>query len=242
MIHTREQLKQYCFRQLGSPVIEINMDDLQAEDRIDEAIDYYNMYHFDGMERTYMKYQLTQEDVDNMYIDLPYEVKGVIRIFSLNYTSANSLLNFETQYRLDIIANLHTASLADFQITMNHLQLIDNLLSGQTLLRFNKNNGRLHIDTNWRKLHADTWIVIDCYTIIDPEIETLMYNDMWLKQYTTALFKRQWASNLKKYQGMSLPGGVTIDGQSLYQESIDEISLLEQQLRDEDLPFPIYIG
>jgi hypothetical protein len=242
MIQSREQLKQYCLRTLGAPVIEINVADEQLEDRIDEALQYYSMYHYDGLERMYLKHQITQEDFDNKYINLPYDVRGVTRIFSFNYSSRDQLLNFETQYRLDIIANLNTASLSDYQITMNHLQLIDHVLAGQILIRFNKNNGKLYLDTNWSKLTVGSWIVIDGYQLIDPEIETRMFNDPWLKLYVTALFKKQWGSNLSKFSNMLLPGGVSIDGQSIYDTAYSEQKELEQQLVDEQSPASLFIG
>ena len=66
---TRENLKQYALRALGKPVIEINVDDDQLEDRIDEAIQYFTQYHYDGVKRTYLKYQYTQADKDRMTSD-----------------------------------------------------------------------------------------------------------------------------------------------------------------------------
>ena len=65
---TRESLKQYALRALGKPVIEINVDDDQLEDRIDEAVQYFAQYHYDGVKRTYLKYQYTQADKNRMAI------------------------------------------------------------------------------------------------------------------------------------------------------------------------------
>ena len=242
MITSREQLKQYALRALGEPVIQVNAADEQLEDRIDEAIAYYNMYHYDGVERIYLKHQITDEDKVNKYIDLPDNVKGISRILSLSSNTSNQLLNYETQFRLSQVANLHTATLSEYQMTMNNLQMIDSLLSGQNIIRFNKNNGKLHIDYNWDKLVTGNYMIFDVYCIIDPEISVRMFNDLWLKNYIIALFKRQWGQNMLKYEGVQLPGGVTISGQNLYDTAVGEIANLEQQVQNEAGLCDIFIG
>jgi hypothetical protein len=209
---------------------------------MDDAIAFYGMYHYDGTERIYFKHKLTQQDINNRYVQLPDNIIGITRIFSLNTNSSNSILNYETQFRMDMIANLHSSNIVDYQMTMNHLQMLDSLLSGQTLLRFNKNNNKLFIDINWDKLTSDHYIMLDSYSIIDPEVNTKMYRDIWLRQYVTAKFKAQWGQNLSKYQGVSMPGGVTIDGQSMYDLAQSEIAALEQQAIGESAPLDMFIG
>jgi hypothetical protein len=143
---------------------------------------------------------------------------------------------------MDMIANLHNSNITDYQMTMNHLQMLDTLLSGQNQLRFNKNNGKLYIDMNWDKLSPFHYIIVDCYQAIDPELETKMYDDVWLKAYVVAKFKMQWGQNLSKYNGVSLPGGVTIDGQSMYDTAVSELSALEQQAANESGLLDMFIG
>jgi len=242
MIRSREQLKQYALRALGAPVIEVNVADEQLEDRLDDAIAYYNMYHYDGVEKMYLKHLITSTNMTNKYIQLPDDIRGITRVFSLNANSSNSILNYETQFRMDMIANLHNSNITDYQMTMNHLQMLDTLLSGQNQLRFNKNNGKLYIDMNWDKLSPFHYIIVDCYQAIDPELETKMYDDVWLKAYVVAKFKMQWGQNLSKYNGVSLPGGVTIDGQSMYDTAVSEISALEQQAANESGLLDMFIG
>jgi hypothetical protein len=242
MIRSREELKQYALRALGAPVIEVNVADEQLEDRLDDAIEYYNMYHYDGVERMYLKHLITSTNMTNKYIQLPDDIRGITRVFSLNANSSNSILNYETQFRMDMIANLHNSNITDYQMTMNHLQMLDTLLSGQNQLRFNKNNGKLYIDMNWDKLSPFHYIIVDCYQAIDPELETKMYDDVWLKAYVVAKFKMQWGQNLSKYNGVSLPGGVTIDGQSMYDTAVSEISALEQQAANESGLLDMFIG
>jgi hypothetical protein len=242
MIRSREQLKQYALRALGAPVIEVNVADDQLEDRLDDAIEYYNMYHYDGVERMYLKHLITDTNMTNKYIQLPDDIRGITRVFSLNANSSNSILNYETQFRMDMIANLHNSNITDYQMTMNHLQMLDTLLSGQNQLRFNKNNGKLYIDMNWDKLSPFHYIIVDCYQAIDPELETKMYGDVWLKAYVVAKFKMQWGQNLSKYNGVSLPGGVTIDGQVMYDTAVSELSALEQQAANESGLLDMFIG
>jgi len=242
MIRSREQLKQYALRALGAPVIEVNVADDQLEDRLDDAIEYYNMYHYDGVERMYLKHLITSTNMTNKYIQLPEDIRGITRVFSLNANSSNSILNYETQFRMDMIANLHNSNITDYQMTMNHLQMLDTLLSGQNQLRFNKNNGKLYIDMNWDKLSPFHYIIVDCYQAIDPELETKMYDDVWLKAYVIAKFKMQWGQNLSKYNGVSLPGGVTIDGQVMYDTAVSELSALEQQAANESGLLDMFIG
>lgn len=242
MIRSREELKQYALRALGAPVIEVNVADEQLEDRLDDAIEYYNMYHYDGVERMYLKHLITNTNMTNKYIQLPDDIRGITRVFSLNANSSNSILNYETQFRMDMIANLHNSNITDYQMTMNHLQMLDTLLSGQNQLRFNKNNGKLYIDMNWDKLSPFHYIIVDCYQAIDPELETKMYDDVWLKAYVVAKFKMQWGQNLSKYNGVSLPGGVTIDGQSMYDTAVSELSALEQQAANESGLLDMFIG
>ena len=61
---TRDGFKNYCLRALGFGVIDINVSDDQVEDRIDEGLQYFAQYHYDGVEKMYLKYKVTQEDVD----------------------------------------------------------------------------------------------------------------------------------------------------------------------------------
>jgi hypothetical protein len=78
---TRAEFKEWCLRKLGKPVIEINVDQDQADDRIEEALAYWADYHFDGVEKTYMKHQVTADDVTNKYITIPEESQTNISPF-----------------------------------------------------------------------------------------------------------------------------------------------------------------
>ena len=81
---------------------------------------------------------------------------------------------------------------------------------------------------NWQKdIAAGEFLIVECYRILDPNTFTDVYNDLYLKKYITAQMKKQWGNNLKKFQGVQLPGGVTLNGQQIYDEAIQELEKLE---------------
>jgi hypothetical protein len=126
---------------------------------------------------------------------------------------------------------------------MSHLALLDLELNGHQGFRFNRLNNRLYLDANWATdFILGDYIIVQSYRAMDPTTWSKVYNEPWLKHYTTALFKRQWATNLKKFSGIQLPGGVTLDGDKLYSEAIDEIEKLEQDLMTKSAPLDFFMG
>jgi len=120
---------------------------------------------------------------------------------------------------------------------------LDLELNGHPQFRFNRRQGRLYLDINWETdLFLGDYVVLEVYRALDPTEFTKVYNDPWLKHYTTSLFKRQWATNLKKFQGLQLPGGVTLDGNGMYDEAITEIKDLEEELKTKSAPLEFFMG
>lgn len=237
---SRSQLKDYALRKLGFPVIEINVDDDQVDDRIDEALGMYQQYHYDGMEKTYYKHQLTEQDIENKYIQMPESIIGVTRIFpvgtdSVNSTAAGNFNMFDLTYqlRLNELYDFTSADYVYYALAKQHIRTLDLLFLGEQPIRFNRTNDKLYIDVNWKgRTRAGNYIVIECYKILDPEVLSEIWNDKWLKKYSTALIKRQWGENLKKFSGVQLPGGIALNGQQIFNEAIEEIKELEGELRD----------
>ena len=231
---SREQLKDWCLRELGFPVIEINVDDDQVEDRVDEAFQYFQQFHFDGVERWYLTHQITQEDKDNKYIPIPDTIIGVNRIFPIGSTNASvNMFDLRYQLRLHELYDFTSTSYVNYALTMQHIRTLDMLFSGETPIRFNRHTGKLYIDQNWMDgVNVDEWIVIEGFITINPDTYTKVYNDMLLKKLATAYIKKQWGNNMKKFGGMQLPGGITMNGQQIYQEAVDEIKQLEDLIRD----------
>ncbi len=233
IITTRADLKEYCLRRLGKPVIEINVDPQQLEDRIDDAFLFFKDYHFSAVERVYLKHQITSQDIANEYIDISVaapQILSVVKMFRIR-TGSSSMFNVQYQTLLNQMYSIGSIDLAHYDIMKSYMELVQQFLTPEKSMRFNRYDHKIHIDTNWQQnLIVGDWIVIDCWKAVDPEEVSELYNDRFLKEYTTALFKRQWGENLKKYAGIQLLGGVTLDGQKLYDEAVADIQRLEEQV------------
>jgi hypothetical protein len=247
-VTNKEQLKQYVYRALGAPLINIDVADEQIEDRIDEAISFFKEYYFDGIEKLYLKHQLTAEDIENKYIDIPDHVWSINRVFPFPTSSASSQMNiFDLQYqlRMNDLRDLTSTSMVYYQQVMSHISLIDHLLNPQKQFRFNRLNGKLYIDQRWtpaQGLGEGMWLMFDAYSAVDPVTSPKMWNERMFKEYCIALTKRQWGANLSKYQNIALPGGVTIDGQRLYDEGKSEAEAIEEQIMDRLAPLSFQMG
>lgn len=243
-VTTRETLKQYALRALGAPVLEINVDEDQLEDRIDEALEYWKQYHYDGAERIYLKHVVTAADINNKYIPVADSVYGITRVIPVSQTSSTkSLFDVQYQLRLHDLYDLTSTSLIYYKNVMAHIALLDMELNGPQLFRFNRLQNRLFIDLKWGTDVIDGSIIIcEAYRAMDPQEFTKVYNEQWLKKYVTALFKKQWATNIKKFSGIQLPGGVTLDGDKLYDEATGEIKELEDELQNKSAPLEFFLG
>jgi hypothetical protein len=192
-----------------------------------------------------LKHLVTQDDVNQKSIPISDLVYGVTRVFPIAAGTSTSKSIFDLQYqlRLNDLYDLTSTSVIYYSMVMSHLALLDLTLNGHPLYRFNRLTNRLYIDENWvENISTGTYVLVECYRALDPATAPRMYNDTWLKHYTTALIKKQWATNLKKFSGMSLPGGVTIDGDKLYQEAKDEIEKLEQDMISKSAPLEFMMG
>jgi hypothetical protein len=228
---TREQFKQYCLRRLGKPVIDINVDDDQVEDRIDEALKYYWDYHFDGTEKMFYKYQITQTDVDNRYITLPQYIIGAVNIFPLGDSlSTNNLFNIRYQIALNDLYDLTATTMVPYFLAMQHIQFLEQMLVGQVQYRYNRNTNKFYIDMDWNKMTVGNYLVIEAYQIVNPDTYTDVWGDRWLAHYAEALIKLQWGSNLIKYQDIALPGGMKFNAEKIYNDARKDLDDLEHEM------------
>ena len=230
---SRSQLISFCKRKLGHGVIDINISTDQEDDIIDEALQYYRDYHVDAIQRTYLKHQLTSADITNKYISISDAITGVVKVFPVGGTNVtnNSMFNVKYQLRLSDLFDLADVEMIHYSMVMEHLEFIDNLLVGTKTFDYNRHMDRLYIYMDWDSdVNADDYLVLEVYQVIDPSTYTNVYNDLWLKRYTTALMKKQWGQNLKKFDSITLPGGITYNGQSLYDEAVSEIENLESTI------------
>jgi hypothetical protein len=231
---TRKTLKEYCLRRLGFPVIEINIDEEQMEDRVDDALQFYRDWHYDGTERTYLKHQVTEADKTNEYLPVPSNINAITRIFSVGSgLQNNNLFNLRYQIHLNEVYDWSSSRIQNYVMSMERIALLDEVLTGKQPIRFSRHTDKLYIDMDWKEdVSIGEYIIVDCYRVLDPDVHGSVWDDWWLKRYTTALFKLQWGENLSKYVGMQLPGGLTFNGERLIQEARDEIEKLETEIRE----------
>lgn len=229
---TREQFKDYCLRRLGAPVIDINVDDEQVEDRIDEALQYYQDYHFDGSERILYRHQVTAEDITNRYITIPQSIIAINTILDINSsTSVSSMFNVRYQMHLNDLWDISSSSYLYYHMALTHIASLQEIFEGKKPIRYNRHVNKLHIDMDWsHDISAGQYIIVDCYSVTDPNIYGDVWGDRWLSRYASALIKRQWGQNLTKFEGLQLPGGVQFNGIKILDDAQAEIDKLEQEM------------
>ena len=247
-ICSRFDLVQYCLRKLGAPVIKINVTEQQIDDRINDALDMFLQFHMDGSYREVIVHNVTDEDIERKKIILQDEILSVLSVHLKTDPSSSSGAassgNLQMQsYFSDLIKNTYSgsiggssASLGNYAISQSYLGVMGNILpTGITrVTNYKVYQNELTIpDINWNKVEPGLMIGLECYVYNDPDSVGKVYNDYWLKQYATALIRLQWGNNLSKYQSVSLPGGVTLNGEAIVTQAQQEISDLEMKLRDQ---------
>lgn len=229
---TRAEFKAYCLRKLGAPVIEINVDDDQVEDRIDESLRYWWDYHFDGSEKIYYKHQVTDTDKANKSIPLPENIIGAVGIFSIGdpIVRSDDLFNIRYQIALNDLYTLTSVSMVPYYMTMEHLSLVSEMLVGKQPIRYSRHKDRLYVDMDWNAFNTGDYLLVEAYEVVDPEVYTDAWADRWLQNYCTAKIKYQWGSNLTKFIGMNMPGGVQFNGERILTDAQQEIEKMEQEM------------
>lgn len=248
-VSTRAQFIEYCKRRLGAPVLDINVDPDQVEDRVDEALQKYKKYHYDGTTRTFIKHQITQTDVDNEYVPISDSVQYLISLFPVNGTSIGNSGWTGLRYQ---IAQSDLANMGTFMVDLQYydqmkqyLSLIDMKLNGQPQIQWSKVQNRLYIFGDFvdQDLKVGDWIVAEAYIVNDPNTYTEIWGSNWLQKYATELIRRQWGENMSKFEGMQLPGGITISGDKMIERADRNIEKLEEDLRmTHELPPDMMVG
>ena len=231
--NSRSTLQDYCLRNLGAPVIEINVDEDQLEDRTDDALQFYQEYHSDGVIREYLKHELTSTDITNNYITVADSVTNVVRMLKITGTSGSSLFDMGYHMRVNDIFMLQGlgTQMQEYTQSQQKLSLIDHRLNSEEHIRFSRHMNRVHMDEGFGDLSAGEFIVLEVFSIINPATYVDVFNDLYLKKYLTALIKRQLGANLMKFQDFQLPGGITLNGRQIYEDAIEEIQGLEEECR-----------
>ena len=264
----RTEFVNYCKRQLGAPVLEINIADEQVEDVIDDAVQYFQERHFDGVAQTYLKYKITQDDIDrgrasmesgkkqtgittttatadiagtdvtftyyenSNFLQIPPSVIGVTKIYHFDGTNTmtNNMFSVKYQMFLNDIYYWGATELLTYAMTKTYLEDINFLLTTEKQIRFNKRMDRLYLDIDWGSVSKNDYLVIDCFSQLNPDDYGRVWNDSFLKKYTTALLKRQWGQNLLKFQGVKLPGGVELNGRQIYDDAEKDLEIIREQM------------
>ena len=312
---TRQEFTDYCLRKLGWPVLQINVDEDQVNDRIDEALQFWYDYHYDGTEKMFLKHRITQQDIDRGWIYCPDSVIFVTGVFPFDESNSSiNMFDLRYQLRLHDLYDFTSVSYVSYEITMQHIRTLNMLFSGTPQFRFHRHQNKLHLDIDWtRDLAPGQYVIAECYRRLQPESITItgtvagnttsntiigtgtifdqelvekdfiqidgtakqikkiispteiildgphssntsgitvtkegntdVWNDRFLKKYATAKIKQQWGTNLKKFEGIQMPGGVTLNGQKIYDEAIEEIEKLEEDLISTNvLPGDMFIG
>ena len=249
VVSSRQGLIDHCLRRLGFPVIEINVDEDQIDDKVDDCLQLYQEYHDDAIAKIYYPYQMTQTDLNNEYITLPTSVLYVSRVLPITTSFAASRSFFDVKYQLMLndMAQMgsYIGDLAYYEQMQQYVSLLDTLLSGAPQVNFQRHRNRLRwfSDMNDNDITVGDYIMIELYQVIDPEANTSIYNDMFVKSYTTQLIKQQWGTNLSKFEGMQLPGGVTLNGRQIYDDATAELEKLSENMRlEHELPPDFYVG
>jgi hypothetical protein len=257
---SRQELIDYCLRRLGAPVLEINVEESQIDDLVDDALQYFYERHFDGVERMYLKYKITEDDVNrgksrgtdgvgivtttatdgirnfnfyetSNYIQVPDSVIGIEKVFKFDTSDVSGgMFSIKYQLFLNDLYYFNSVELLQYAMVKSYLEDIDFILKTDKQIRFNKRQNRLYLDIDWGQQKQDTFFVIDCYRILDPNDFTKVYNDSFLKKYLTSLIKRQWGQNLIKFRGVRLPGGVELNGREIYEDAERELQQIKQNM------------
>ncbi len=235
----RSQFVDYCLRQLGSPVIQINIDDDQVSDRIDDALELWREYHYDATSHEFFLYQLTQDDLNNSYIPITDDVIGIISLAVPNTSSTSWMTNLGqltigTHWNINFGAGIGAGGcgiLGDYHTAMDHLANVDEMFVNTPQWSYHQYMNRLVIHDDLSTLGAvDDYVMLEIFRSIDESTFGRIWTDRWLGQYATAIIGRQWGVNLSKYDGVQLPGGITLDGDKIYSRYNEEALRLEEEL------------
>ena len=280
--NTRQGLIDYGKRQLGFPVLEINIADEQYDDLIDDALQTFHDRHMDGVEKMYLKHKIDEQFVNTVkatdheggetsvgittttatasitgvgttvhsfvetqnYIQIPDAVIGVEKVWKVDSRAiASNMFNLTYQIFLNEIYYFSSMELLSYTQTKRYLEDIDFILHPDKQIRFNRRQNRLYIDSDYSSMKEDDYLIIECYRTLDPNDFTKVYNDPFLKRYFTALLKKQWGSNMMKFRGVKMPGGVELNGREIYDEGVKELERLDERMQWEyEMPVLDMIG
>jgi len=227
----RSQFKEYILRRLGAPVQQINVDDDQVEDRIDDALAFYQDYHHLGSQRSVYTHALTQQDINNGYISLPNHITSVLGFLPLGGNTSRNFMSDEYQVMrttFNDLSSSYSYSLIPYYAALNRMADLDYWFGLTRSFTFNRNSSTVTFSTSG--LNVGDKVAFEVQAATDPNTYNRIWSDRWLKMYATALVKKQWGENLKPFGGIQLLGGITLDGKTIYDEAVEDLRTLEEKM------------
>ena len=202
-ISNRNDFRDYVLRRLGYPVIEINVDDDQIEDRIDDGLQLFREYAADGQLRVFQPVLITQAMVDAKSIDLntalpavANRILDVVKVFMIGDSTSNvNFFDIKYQMRLNDLADLATGvgDLAYYEHMQQYLSMIDLKLTGQPQIQFSRHSGTLNIAGDLRDggdIKVGDYIMLEMF-VEEAESVGGVYKNLFMKKYVTAILKKQ---------------------------------------------------
>lgn len=243
--YNRHSFTARCLRNLGAPVMKINLSEEQIDDAVERAITYYQRNHYNGNERIYMPIRVTDEIKQNGFVQFDEDVIAVEQLLLPSNTSLSSSL-FTPEFVIAADAAWSTfqggGGLYNYYSLMMYRELLEQLFQNKIPIEWQYNTGRAYIIVNPGRLNTP-YICFVVRLAIDPERDTRMYTDPWLIEYTTTCIKETWGQTLKKYESIQLPGGATLTGAQIYQEAVERRKELEERvIEDFQEPCDFFMG
>lgn len=241
-------LRNYCLKSLGAPVIDIELDEGQIKDRIQDAIEYFVERHYDGTEQTVYVHKVTTAEAASQYITIPENIQAIVdvQLGQGNITSGGSTVagfgtlvpTFTTE---QIFASAQTGSFSGYFLTKSYYSMIQDMFQPHANYVYTPATHRMSLIGT--TLYEGQMISIEGYKTVDAENFVDIYNERFIKKLSTAYIKKQWGINTKKYANVQLAGGITMNGQLIYDEAVQEIDKLEEDFEERyEMQCPLMIG
>jgi hypothetical protein len=257
VIDTRDGLKAYIKRNLGEPVTDAYVHDSQLEDAINEAVSEFVPVAFDGLEKRWSLLDIT---CGVLSYQMPYTTYAVTGVFQTDYADyspdPNDMFSINQYIANDLATGgLGRMDILSLELVQQQISTLGVIFGGRITYSYNAINKSLYMDTDITKdTSLNMWdggritrVWVEYYKSLeyttDPSVKQNIYDVKWVQQYSTALARRQYGINLMKYEGSTLPNGMTINATSMIDMAEASKAKLMEQLHEEwEYPVDFQIG
>jgi len=256
-VESRDDLAAYCLRQLGHPVIRINVSADHIDDAIDETLEEFKQYHEAATFESVVVVEIQQVDIDRGHLVLPKQFNSVISVHQCkgqvtgrhSYTFHNPLWNLTARVIATASDNTYAVSAGDIDMIKQRIRDINDTAGDTSSTKghsenftYNQYSDTLELLDSGSLMVGDIYMIYG-YTQIDEELHPKVYGDKWVKKYCTACIKETWANVLRKLKGVQLAGGITLDGDGMFSEAVEEKRQLIEELKDQhQRPPAFFVG